>query len=62
MWNVHGGTGTGRIEEETREIDECGMEECDTLDSTKKTIVILGDRWWPQTGKQERDKNGKNFP
>ena len=27
-----------------REIDECDMEEFDTLDS-ENTIVILGDRW-----------------
>ena len=35
------------LEEEIREIDECDMEEFDTLDSSEKTIVILGDRWWP---------------
>ena len=36
------------LEEEMREIDECDMEEFDTLDSSEKTIVILGDRWRPQ--------------
>ena len=29
------------LEEETRKIDECGMEEFDTLDSRGKTIAIL---------------------
>ena len=33
------------LEEKMREIDECGMEEFDTLDSSEKTIAILGDRW-----------------
>ena len=32
------------------------MEEFDTLDSSEKTIYILGDRWWPQVVKQEEDK------
>ena len=27
-----------------REIDECDMEECDTLDSSEKTIVTLGEK------------------
>ena len=31
--------------EEMRKIDECGMEKFDTLDSSEKTIAILGDRW-----------------
>ena len=39
------------LEEEMREIDECDMEEFDTLDSSEKTIAILGDRWWPQAAK-----------
>ena len=33
------------LEEEMREIDECDLEELDTLDSSEKTIAILGDRW-----------------
>ena len=40
-----------------RKIDECGMEKFGTLDSSsEKTIAILGDRWWPQTAKQQGDK------
>ena len=39
--------------EEMRKVDECGMEKFGTLDSSEKTIAILGDRWWPQTAKQE---------
>ena len=48
---------------EMREIDECGMEEFDTrvLDSSEKTIAILGDRWWPQAAKQEGDKTSRMF-
>ena len=41
------------LEEEMREIEECDMEEFDTLDSSEKTIAILGGRWWPQAAKQE---------
>ena len=44
-----------------REIDECYMEEFDTLDSSEKTIAILGDRWWPQAAKQEGDNISKTF-
>ena len=40
--------------EEMRKIDECNMEKFGTLDSSEKTIAILGDRWWPQTVKQEK--------
>ena len=39
------------LEEEMRTIDECDVEKFDTLDSSEKTIAILGDRWWPQTAK-----------
>ena len=39
-----------------RKIDKCGMETFGTLDSSEKTIAMLGDRWWPQTAKQEEDK------
>ena len=34
-------------------IDECNTERCSTLDDSEKTFAILGDRWWPQTAKQE---------
>ena len=42
-----------------RKRDECGMEKFGTLHSSEKTIAILGDRWWPQTVGQERDKMTK---
>ena len=38
--------------EEMREINECDLEEFDTLHSSEKTIALLGDGWWPQTAKQ----------
>ena len=41
---------------EMRKIDECGMEKFGTLNSSEKTIAILGDRRWAQTAKQEGDK------
>ena len=37
------------------------MEKFSTLDSSEKTIAILGDSWWPQTAKQEGDKISKKF-
>ena len=43
------------------EIDKCGMEKFGKLDSSEKTIAILGDRWWPQTAKQEGGKISKQF-
>ena len=42
-----------------RKIDECDMEKFDTLDSSDETIAVLGDRWWPQTAKQQGDKISK---
>ena len=41
------------MSEEIRKIDECDMEKFGTLDSSEKTIAILGDRWCPQTAKQQ---------
>ena len=38
----------------------CDMEEFGALDSNKKTIAILGDRWWPQAAKEEGDKTSTN--
>ena len=46
---------------EKREIYECDMEEFSTLESSEKTIAILGDRWCPQKAKQEEDKISKKF-
>ena len=39
------------LREETRKIDGCDVEKFCTLliDSSEKTIYIIGDRWWPQT-------------
>ena len=31
------------------------------IDGSEKTIDILGDRWWPQTARQEGDKMSKKF-
>ena len=45
------------LEGEMSKIDECDMwTSFGTLDSSEKTIAILGDRWCPQTAKQEGDK------
>ena len=44
-----------------RKIDECDMEKVGTLDSSEKTIAILGDRWWPQKTKQQGDKASKKL-
>ena len=46
----------GVLKEEMRKLDECDMEEFGRLESSAKTIAILGDRWWPQTAKQEGDR------
>ena len=46
---------------EMRKIDERVVEKFGTLDSSEKTIAILGDRWWPQTAKQEGHKMSKKF-
>ena len=44
-----------------RILDVCDMEECGRLESSEKTIAILGDRWWPQTAKQDGDRISKLF-
>ena len=44
------------LEGEMRDLDKSGMKSFDALDSREKTIAILGDRWWPQTAKQDGDK------
>ena len=44
-----------------RKIDECGMDKFGTVDSSEKTIAILGDRWWPQRAKQEGVETNKKF-
>ena len=47
------------LEEEMRKLDEYDMEEFVRLESTEKTIAILGDRRWPQTAKQDGDRISK---
>ena len=46
---------------EMSKTDECDTEKFGTLDSSEKTIASLGDRWWPQTAKQEGDTISKKF-
>ena len=48
--------------EKMRKIDECGMEKFGALDSSEKTISVLGDRWWTLTAKQEGGMINKKFP
>ena len=49
------------LQEMKKKKDECGMDKFGTLDSSEKTFAILGDRWWPQTAKQEGDKKCETF-
>ena len=44
-----------------REVNEGGIKSFDALDSREKMIAILGDRWWPQTARQDGDKICKMF-
>ena len=44
-----------------RKLDVRAMEEFGRLESSEKTIAILGDRWWPKTAKQDRDRIIKQF-
>ena len=44
-----------------RTLDVCDMGEFDTLESSEKTIAIPGDRWWPQTAKQDGDRTSEQF-
>ena len=44
-----------------RKLDVCDMEDLCRLESSEKTIAILGDRWWPQTAKQDGDRISKQF-
>ena len=47
---------------EKRKLDVCDMEEFGRLDSSEKMIAIPGDRWWPQTAKQDGDRISEQFP
>ena len=51
----------GALEEGKRKLDACDMEEFGRLESSEKTIAILGDRWWPQTVKRDGDRISKQF-
>ena len=44
-----------------RKLDVCDMEEFCRQESSEKTISILGDRWWPQTAKQDGDRISRQF-
>ena len=44
-----------------RKLDVCDMGEFGRLESSEKTIAILGDRWWPQMAKQDGDRISKQF-
>ena len=46
---------------EMRKFDVCDMEEFGRLESSEKTIAILGDRWWPQTANQDGDRISKQL-
>ena len=35
------------------------VKQTPTVESSEKTIAILGDRWWPQTARQEGDRISK---
>ena len=47
--------------EEVRKLGDCDMEEFGRQESSEKTIANLGDRWWPQTAKQDGDRMSKQF-
>ena len=49
------------LEEEVSKFDVCDMEEFGRLQSSDKAVTILGDRWWPQTAKQDGQRISKQF-
>ena len=40
-------------------IDGCDMKKFCTMSFIEKTIAVLGDKWWPQTAKEEGNKISK---
>ena len=46
---------------EMRKLYVCDVEEFGRLESSEKTVAILGDRWWPQTAKQDGDRISTQF-
>ena len=49
------------LEGEMRNVNEGSLKPFDALDSREKTIAMLGDRWWPQTAKQNENKIRRRF-
>ena len=47
------------LEEGMKKLDVCDMKEFGRLESSEKTIAIPGDRWWPQTTKQDGNRMSK---
>ena len=44
-----------------RKTDGCVMEKFGTSDGSEKTIaIVLGNRWWPQAGKEEEIRQAKH--
>ena len=44
-----------------RKLDVRDVELFGKLESSEKTIAILGDRWWPQKAKQDGDRISKHI-
>ena len=49
------------LDGEMGKINVCDMENFGTPGSSEKTIAVVGDRWWPQTAKQEGDTISKKL-
>ena len=44
-----------------RKLDVCDLEKFGAVDSSEKTIAILGDRCWPQRTKLEGGEKSKQL-
>ena len=49
------------LEEKMRKLDVCDMEGFGRLEGSEKAIVILGNRSWPQTARQDGDRLSNSF-
>ena len=49
------------LKEGMRKLDVCDMGEFGRRGSSEKTMAILGDKWWPQTAKQDGGMISKQF-
>ena len=49
------------LEEVMMKLDECDMEKFCRVESSEKTIAILGNKWCAQTAKQDGDRISKQF-